>query len=184
MIFVYLGWVATASYLIGHVYLALKPDYIARLYYGLNLIGAVGFIISSGAISSWQSVIINIFWAVISIAALRGASRLPTFPLSRWVLLGPTFLAAVISGFIFIIEKNLGANILGWAGTLLYILGYYLFASESVKKWQFLVYNTIAALILLPVYYIDGNWPAFALSAIWSLISIFGLIKVRTEISE
>lgn len=182
MFFVALGWVATASYLIGHIYMSLQPEFKARIYYSLNLIGAVGFIISSGVISSWQSVIINVFWALISVAALRGASKLPFFPLSRWVLLGPTFLAALISGIIMVANTVLGANILGWAGTLLYIIGYYLFASETVKKWQFLIYNTIAALILLPVYYLDGNWPAFGLSVVWSVISLFGLWAVRTEI--
>jgi len=61
MIFIALGWLATTAYLIGHLYLAVKPDFQARIYYGLNLFGGVGFVISSAAIASWQSVIINIF---------------------------------------------------------------------------------------------------------------------------
>ena len=60
MIFVALGWLATTAYLTGHFYLAIKPDFNRNIYYGLNLFGGVGFVISSAAIASWQSVIINI----------------------------------------------------------------------------------------------------------------------------
>lgn len=182
MIFVYIGWLATAAYLAGHVYLVFKTGYRPQIYYSLNLTGAIGFIISSGAIASWQSVIINIFWAYISLASLRGPFKMPDFPASRWWLIGPACAAAGAGAVILGRDFALGAAILGWAGTVLYIAGYYLFASGAVKQWQFLVYNTIAAIILLPVYAADTNWPAFTLSAVWSVISVLGLWKVRNTI--
>lgn len=182
MIFVALGWLATASYLIGHIYLAVKPNYSHRIYYGLNLFGALGFVISSGVIQSWQSVVINIFWTYISFASLQGAGKLPNFPLSRWLLIGPVFIAAAVGGLICAVDVSLGASILGWAGTILYIFGYFLFATDSVKQWQFLSYNTIAALILLPIYGLDENWPAYALSVLWSIISLWGLWNIRNTI--
>ena len=184
MIFVALGWLATTAYLIGHLYLAVKPDFQARIYYGLNLFGGVGFVISSAAIASWQSVIINVFWALISLAALKGEMNLPQFKASRWWLIGPAFLAAIIGLLYLSINYALGSNIMGWAGTAIYVLGYYLFTVKAVKSWQFLTYNTIAAIILLPVYALDDNWPAFALSAIWSLISLYGLWNIRETIRQ
>lgn len=184
MIFVYIAWLGTAAYLVGHIYLAFASKLNSSLYYGLNLFGAIGFIIGSSAIASWQSVFINIFWAYISLASLRGPFKIPAIPISRWWLIGPSFMAILIGGIILAFDYLYGANILGWSGTALYIFGYYLFASASVKKWQFLIYNSVAAIILLPIYGVDTNWPAFALSLVWSIISIFGLWKEWVSLRE
>lgn len=182
MIFVYIGWIATAAYLTAHAYLAIKPNYIERIFYGLNFVGATGFIISSAAILSWQSVVINVFWAFISVAFLSSGSIMPKLTLSRWVIITPSFAIILASGVISLYNLPLAVNTLGWAGTVLYVSGYFLFSTGTIRKWQYLFFNTIAALILLPVYHLDGNWPAYALSVAWSAISIVGLWTVRSTI--
>lgn len=184
MIFIIIGWIATMAYLSAHFYLAIDPNYRFHLYYSLNLAGAVGFVISSTAITSWQSVIINIFWAFITASTLLGKTDFIRFNASRFWLTGPAFLAALSGLMVMVVNFSMGSNVLGWAGTAFYIFGYYLFATQSIKSWQFLVYNSIASLILLPVYGLDENWPAFTLSVAWALISVIGLWRVRSTISR
>ncbi len=65
------GWIAAGLILLG--YAMLSTGRIAarsRLYQGLNLIGALGFIVNSGWNGAIPSAALNVIWMAVSCYAL------------------------------------------------------------------------------------------------------------------
>jgi hypothetical protein len=54
-----------------------------------------------------------------------------------------------------------------------------LFASSFISRRRFLLYNMIAAYALVPILYLDKNYPVFVLEVIWGSISAFGYARLR-----
>ena len=65
-----IGWFGTVLYLINHVYISLNSQYKKNIYYVGNAIAALALVLSSLVVSSMQAVIINGFWAIVSVALL------------------------------------------------------------------------------------------------------------------
>ncbi|MEO1242464.1 MAG: hypothetical protein AAFX54_11190 [Pseudomonadota bacterium] len=181
MMFIALGWAAMTVYLIGHAYMSWSVSYLRSRYYLLNLIGALGFVVSSAAIASWQSVAVNAFWAAISLLSLLNITLERDSPLSAERITAPIFLVAFIGVAWSLINRDLGFSILGWGGTLLYCFGYVLFTAKSIRRKRFLIYNTLAANFLIPVYILQDNWPAFGMSVAWSAVSTYGFWKLTQQ---
>jgi hypothetical protein len=176
--FVALGWVATLVYIAAQAYISWVQGYKPQLYYKLNALGAAGFIVSSAAIASWQSVAVNVFWLLVSVLSLSQTRILKRARLSRWWVLAPLFLFCLVSLFWLTKDRQLSFAMLGWAGSLLYCASYGLFAYHVIGRMRFLGYNCAAAVFLLPVYTLQTNWPAFALSVIWAIISASGCVAI------
>lgn len=180
--FVALGWASTAIYVTAQAYISWRPRYSPPLYYALNAFGAAGFIASSWAIASWQSVAINAFWLIVSLLSLFAIEQGRASALSRWWVMAPLFAFAAASLFTFFTDQMRGYAMFGWTGSALYCVSYGLFAYSIITRPRFLAYNAAAAVLLLPIYAIQDNWPGFALSIIWALISASGwLSAVRDE---
>ncbi|MHA7870809.1 MAG: CBU_0592 family membrane protein [Hyphococcus sp.] len=181
MMFIALGWAAMLVYLISHAYMSWRVSYVRSRYYLLNLVGALGFVISSAAIASWQSVAVNTFWAAISLLSFLNITLERDSPLSAERITAPIFLISFI-GFVWSLgNHDLGFSILGWGGTLLYCFGYVLFTARAIRRKRFLVYNTLAAIFLIPIYIMQDNWPAFGMSVSWSAVSVYGFWNLTRQ---
>jgi len=65
------GWLAALLILGGYALLtAGKVTARSPLYQGMNVVGAVGFVINSGYFKAWPSAVLNVIWAGIGIVAL------------------------------------------------------------------------------------------------------------------
>ncbi|WP_425410383.1 CBU_0592 family membrane protein [Hyphococcus sp.] len=176
MMLTIVGWVSTAIYLGNHGYLSTHRNYRPNIYYALNFIGASGIVVSSAAIASWQAVVVNVFWAGLSLLALSGTALPESMRLSeRWILTPLAILGAggLAYGFA---DFPAGMAALGWAATGLFSGGYLLFAAGAVRRRRFLLYNIFAAYGLVPILYLDANWPVLALELAWGTISIAGWV--------
>ncbi|MEO0413001.1 MAG: hypothetical protein AAF221_14305 [Pseudomonadota bacterium] len=176
-----LGWAATGVYILAQGYVSWQQAYDERLYYKLNAIGAAGLTVSSAAIASWQSVAVNIFWLVISITSLLKTQTQRQLTMSRWWVMAP-LLAFSASALVWIeADRAVTYAVLGWSGSLLYCASYALFTFHVIRRVRFLAYNCVAAVLLLPVYALQANWPAFALSIVWALISASGCLAATNR---
>ena len=72
-----------------------------------------------------------------------------------------------------------GASLVGWAGTALFGVAYLIFASGVIPRRRFLGYNVVAAFALVPILYLDANWPVFFLEVIWGFTSAIGWFRAR-----
>lgn len=171
-----LGWFAVGLYLADHAYLSLRQTIRWPVYYSVNLVAALAFVVSSAALLSWQSVFINAFWAIVSILALVGVTlRVPaTAGRVSVVVVGAM---AVIALPVMIIDLHAGFEIAGWAGSALYCIAYFLLAQALIKRPRFLVLNAAAAILLIPIYWVQGNWPAVGMSVSWATVSVVGLAR-------
>ncbi len=174
MIFLILGWVGTAAYLINHIYLSTNRDYNERLYFSVNFPAASALVASSFVIESWQAVATNLFWAIVSLAALcKMRFDFVKVVSERWVLL-LIFLLAGVGVLWAIFDFHRGMSILGWAATLLFSAAYLFLATHSIRRRRFLGFNVFAAFSLVPILYLQSNWPVMVLECAWGCISLLG----------
>ncbi len=170
-----LGWLATALYLIAHLQLIITRGTRREQYFQLNLLGAALFVVSSGALHSWQSVIINLFWLLTSLLALGKREHLLTRNGGRIALAG----VAVGTGILLVLGAYRSAWVatLGWVGVGVYCAAYFALADRAISRRCFLQMNTIAPLLLIAVYHEQGNWPAVGLSVAWAVLSATGYLR-------
>lgn len=185
MMFTVIGWVATAVYLGNHGYLSTHRNYRPKIYYALNFFAASGIVVSSAAIASWQAVVVNAFWALLSLAALNDVQPHAGGRLSeRWIIAPLAALGLGGLGFA-LFDLSAGMAALGWAATGLFCGGYLLFAAGAVRRRRFLLFNIFAAYGLTPILYLDANWPVLALEACWGAISAIGwIVAIRNPPPE
>ncbi|WP_031551323.1 CBU_0592 family membrane protein [Parvularcula oceani] len=174
-----IGWAGTLLYLVNHGLLSRAGGAADRRYYVLNLIAAAALTFTSAIEASWQAVGTNAFWTVLSLYGILGLDDGPALPLRpKWLLpplaaLGAAGIAAAP------FAPLLGAEALGWAGTLTFSLSYLLFSAGRIVRRDFLGLNALAALALIPILAIDGNWPVFGLEVAWFVLSVWGWRSVR-----
>lgn len=172
-----LGWVALVLYVGAHILLILTGKRYRRIYFAVNLVAAIGFVISAGGLSSWQSLAINVFWIVTSIFGLTGRTNILPSGGGKAVLLFYGATIAVLVGIVWIAPPLL-ADAAGWAGAALYCVAYFLLADEDLDRRGYLAMNIAAPLLLVPVYTAQGNWPAQWMSFIWAALSFAGLVRL------
>lgn len=75
------------------------------------------------------------------------------------------------------------SNIVGWIGTLLIVVAYYLVSSKKVsgdsKNYQLL--NFFGALGIIVNTYVQKAWPAMTLNVIWAIIAVKTLLLMRED---
>ena len=179
MIAATLGWLGTILYLLAHVWLSAFKNRANYNYYLANLVAALLVAISSLMLSSWQPVVINLFWALVSFAAMR-AYQLPRLPFSNLQLysaLGILFISGAVLLVLFASAQ--GMAVWAWSSTIAYCLGYWRFSAGRLSQQSYYLVNTYAALMLLPQLYNDANWPVLVLQVVWAAVSIWGWFKGR-----
>ena len=178
---VLLGWSGTVLYLLNHAYISLQSQWRRDIYFAGNLLAASCLIISSVAAESWQAVVINGFWALISLLLLA-KFNLQKLPISQKYLNG-----GVALFWLWLIAQlqqqgQFDFAILGWSSTLVFSVAYLLFSAERMAQRRYLLWNAYAALALLPQLWLDQNLPVFALETVWALISLYGAALKSTQV--
>jgi len=175
MIFV-IGWLGTLVYLINHTYISINKNWQKNIYYGGNALAAVCLIISSYFTDSWQAIVINAFWAIISIA-LFFEVNLSSIKFSKRLFYVTliALLTVFLAGYLVLDQLNLA--LLGWISTFVFSGCYLLFSSQKMLPRYYLCWNAFAAIALLPQLWLDQNWPVFSLEVVWAIISIYGAAR-------
>ena len=73
------------------------------------------------------------------------------------------------------------SQIIGWIGTFLIVLAYFLVSNNkiSAKSKNYQLLNLFGAIgVGFNVFY-QHAWPAVVLQAIWMIIAIFSLMKIK-----
>lgn len=66
-----IGWLGAALILLAYLLLSTgRTEARSTLYQGLNLVGALGFIVNSGWNGALPSAVLNVIWAGIALFAL------------------------------------------------------------------------------------------------------------------
>lgn len=75
------------------------------------------------------------------------------------------------------------SQVLGWIGTFLVVLAYFLVSTKKIeatsKSYQFI--NLFGAIGVGANVLYQHAWPSFTLQIIWAIIAIFSLIKIVTK---
>ena len=72
-------------------------------------------------------------------------------------------------------------NIIGWIGTFLIILAYFLVSNKKVDAGSqtYQTLNLVGAIgVGVNVFY-QQAWPAFALQVLWGIIALMALLKTK-----
>lgn len=181
---VFLGWFGSILYLLNHAYISVVKNWNSKVYYAGNLIAALSLVVSSMVMASYQAVVINSFWAVISVllliqfdvAKLAFSKRL--FYLGFVLFVGFSLWVANTQG----IYSLAFHTYLGWSSSYVFCLSYFLFCSKKMSHIQYLVFNVYAATALLPLLWTQENWPVFTLEICWALISAYGVVARLDEV--
>lgn len=184
MIIAWLGWFGAGLYLLNHAWLAINHGHESRRYYLLNMIAAAVLVLSSAYLSSWQPVLTNAFWVGVSALALLHWPNKTSFGgswLRERVLIWPIGVALVAGCLVAIAQPYPGASIVGWAGTALFSVAYLTFATGVIARRRFLAYNAVAAFSLVPILYLDVNYPVFFLEVVWGFISALGWLRAYRQ---
>ena len=179
MMVVALGWLGSVLYLINHGYISVVKNWQPKIYYAGNFIAAVSLVISSIFVLSYQAVVINGFWALISIMLLVNID-VSKIPLSKKLFnIGLILILAwiIYVGFQYGVASSNLHVFLGWSSTYVFCLSYFLFSSKKLSHFKYLLFNIYAACALLPLLWAQQNWPVFSLEVCWALISAYGVLK-------
>jgi len=66
-----IGWTSAVLILVAYAMLSTgKLDGRSRLYQGMNVVGAAGFIVNSGWNGAYPSAVLNVIWMGIGLYAL------------------------------------------------------------------------------------------------------------------
>jgi hypothetical protein len=70
-------------------------------------------------------------------------------------------------------------DIIGWVGTLLVLLAYYLVSSEKLKPTgnEYNLINFFGALFIGINVFFNQAWPAVALNIVWGGVAVISLVK-------
>ena len=175
-----IGWFGTIVYLLNHAYLSLISNWREKIYFSGNLIAAIALMVSAASLFSWQALCINGFWALISFLLLSGFDIKKTPVKTQWFYFALAFLWVYLLANT-LKSDSLDISALGWTSTLAFCASYLLFTSGSMSIHVYLLWNTYAALALLPQLWIDTNWPNFGLEVAWAFISAYVFFRKRQE---
>lgn len=176
-----IGWFGTLLYLVNHAYISIIKNWKPKIYYIGNAIAAISLILSSYISSSWQAVVINSFWAIISLALLMGVDlKILRFSQRFFYLVMASTLLVILGQLI--VTYQLNFTLLGWSSAFAFSACYLLFCQEKMLPRYYLCWNAFAAIALLPQLWYDANWPVFGLEVIWAMISIYGAARKFEEV--
>ncbi|RHW76174.1 hypothetical protein [Colwellia sp. RSH04] len=179
-----LGWIGSLLYLIGHAYISMVKSWSPKIYYASNLIAALSLVISSLILFSYQAAVINSFWALISILLLKkiDISKVPvskrSFYIGSVAIIGWCAFVGYDSGW----KSTNFYTVLGWSSSYAFCLSYFLFCSKKVTHIKYLLINIYAAGAIMPILWVQQNWPVFSLEVCWVAISAYGVYARMDEV--
>jgi hypothetical protein len=173
-----IGYAGTLLYLVDHAYISLSSAHNGRIYFAGNMIAATCLVITSAALSSWQPVIVNLFWAGISLQRMLGGSVHILVRMDNWLQFAGGVCLLILAGSLGLMPERF-LSVLAWISVLMFAGAYLLFAAEQLQKSSYLLLNGFAALAILPQLWLDTNYPAFVLESVWAVLSFYGVLHTR-----
>jgi len=174
-----LGWAGTALYIFAHGWISILKRSSDRGYYVINFCAAVLVVVSSMLLSSWQPVLINAFWALISLAALYRYKLPALFLTNRYLAFLVCIVFCIGCIWFLLVDQVVGLYILAWSSVIAFCLSYWRFSSRQLSQKGYFLFSAYAAFILLPQLYLDENWPVFLLEVLWGSLSVIGYLRLR-----
>lgn len=178
MIAILIGWVGTLLYVASYLYLTFSPAFKPSRYYLGNLLAAICICVVSLALFSWQALIINLFWVVVSFAGLKDwklGIKLPNQIVSIAIMSVIVITSVVIFSFF---KSALGISMMAWSSTICYCFGYLLFTNQILEEDTYFIVNGVCSILIIPELWNDQNYPTVVLQIIWLIISITGFIRM------
>lgn len=171
-----MGWLGSLFYLISYFLLSNNTIDKGKVYYLLNIFGALFITIVSIEKNTAQPIVINIFWLYISGVSYFGLS-LFQIKLSKFFLnFNLCLLIVMATGFLFY-NYSYSFNILAWGSVLSFLGSFYLFSIGSIKPHSFHFYNAIAAFMIIPQMLLQGNSQVVFLEAFWLYFALSAYYK-------
>lgn len=182
LLLTYIGWAGTIIYLLNHGYISTVVNWKRKLYFGGNFVAAALLVVQSVYLLSWQAVVINCFWMVVSICLLANISfdMVKVRAKHYYQVCAIVFILIVslsIYSVLLTAKWNAAIDMFGWSSAFVFCSSYFLFSALRITSRAYLVLNAYAALALLPLLWFNQNWPVFALEIAWAGISIYGVAK-------
>lgn len=174
-----IGWLGMAQYLSAFVLLSLNIIEKDRLYYLLNASGCLLLVIYSVSISSYQIAVINLVWLIVSLLACY--NRVPDLSLFDSRVFAGVVIGLLLGDVIAYYSNahQLAIDILGWLSVWLYLAAYWLLLNHRMSVNYYRYVNVLAPMAILPVLYMDQNWPNFTSNSIWLVVALAGIVKAR-----
>lgn len=183
----YIGWAGTFLYLVNHAYISVISDWNRTIYFGGNLTAATLLVIQSVYLDSWQAVVINGFWMLVSICLLAGMSfdKIKIAAKQYYLVCASLFAALVclcVMSLVSTGDWTLTIQLFAWSSAFVFCSSYFLFSATRISSRAYLILNAYAAIALLPLLWEKQNWPVFALEVAWAGISIYGVGKSYQQV--
>lgn len=177
LFFSIVGWCGTVIYLANHTYISVNADWRKLIYFGGNFVAASFLLMQSTYLASWQAVVINGFWMVISLSLLAGISFENIRVSAKHYYVFCAFALSGLCVSIAFLDWETVVQLFAWSSAFVFCSCYFLFSAQRITSRAYLMLNIYAALVLLPQLYLTSNWPAFGLEVAWATISSYGVIK-------
>jgi len=179
MLMTVIGWLGMAQYLSAFLLLSLNIIGKNRLYYLLNASGCLLLVIYSVSISSYQIAVINLVWLIVSLLACY--NRVPSPSLFDSRMFAGVVIGLLLGDLIAYYSNahQLAIDILGWLSVWLYLAAYWLLLNHRMSINHYRYVNVLAPMAILPVLYMDHNWPNFTSNSIWLVVALAGIVKAR-----
>ncbi|MBF7074066.1 hypothetical protein ISG33_11715 [Glaciecola sp. MH2013] len=183
----YIGWAGTFLYLVNHAYISMMSNWKRTLYFGGNFLAATLLVVQSVYLASWQAVVINGFWMLVSICLLAGMSfdNIKIAAKHYYVVCVSLFVALISLSTLSLLSTGSWAStiqLFGWSSAFVFCSSYFLFSATRISSRAYLILNAYAAIALLPLLWEKQNWPVFALEVAWAAISIYGVAKSYQQV--
>ena len=73
-------------------------------------------------------------------------------------------------------------DILGWIGSGLVVLAYFLLSAKKIKPGlTYQLLNLFGAALIATGLFSHDAWFSFALQVVWALVAIFAIIKIKKK---
>ena len=76
-------------------------------------------------------------------------------------------------------------DVIGWIGSIMVVLAYFLFSTKRIKPgliYQLL--NFLAATLMAIGLFPRNAWFSFAVQIVWALVAIFAIIKMKKNLKK
>lgn len=167
--------------LVGVLFLALSNAAIAfrsEVASGFRLAAVGGMLVALGSLllGSYPVVILNVLWMMIGLVGTKHI-QMPSFAVHPNVVgVLTTLIGATLAAF-----GNLTAA--AYATTVLYLLGFFLYATKSISRFSYLCWSVAGYVILIPHLIEMRSYSVLLNETVGAIICSAGLVKITLSLN-
>lgn len=180
MIYLIIGWMGTALYLLNHAVYSVHSNYSLRKYYIFNFLAALFVTINSVYLLSYQPVVTNVYWMVVSILGFLSFEEYPrVYPKRVFYGLGAILICASVALWAY--GQFTAFELMGWLSVFVYCSSYFLLVTEKFSRREYQIGSFIAAVLIIPSLFLKQNWPMVVLEVAWAALSFYSVIRTNSN---